>query len=43
MTAADRYVTTADIRAAVRGHETDILDGLAVERSEIGTASSPVA
>ncbi len=31
MTAADRYVTTADIRAAVRGHEADILDGLGID------------
>ncbi|MGC2411976.1 MAG: DUF927 domain-containing protein [Stellaceae bacterium] len=30
MTAADRYVATRDIRAAIRGHETDILDGLGI-------------
>jgi len=31
MTVADRYVAAADIRAAVRGHETDILDGLGID------------
>jgi hypothetical protein len=30
MTAPDLYVTTADIRVAIRGHETDILDGLGI-------------
>jgi hypothetical protein len=31
MSAADRYVTTADIRKAVRGRETDVLNGLNID------------
>jgi hypothetical protein len=31
MSDADRYVTTPDIRVAIRGHETGILDGLGID------------